>query len=445
MRLQNHERAFQRAVQTGLGRQYREVIRVLSTYFEKATGPRRDVDKVLRQTEGYLHATIKPQVVSTYSGAGQVALDQVTTGGRFNLAAPEAVAYAKKAPLKFARKINNGTRRMVRRHLARAIDLKEGMDKVTERMKGVFSVGPGREWRARRIARTETNGVMNRGQLDGWRQSRVVRTKIWLAGFGARDWHAAASGQEVPFDEPFTVMGERLQHPGDGTASPANRINCRCTMMPGVGKVPSPQRPKVSLRERPKLRVGERRTWTKAKQREWEQSLSYEQIDAIDEWKGSFYRDVRAAQAGKERVGGRKKVLLKNFESALRNSPRYSGTVYRGVSDLRMADIEKFKKCDTIKLQATSSATVSKGRAKEFAGWGEEGSLLFKIRCKTGTDIRGFTPNEKEILLMRGSRYKVVNRRVRISKYGHETLVIELKEITGSALKRKPRGRAISA
>lgn len=51
-----------------------------------------------------------------------------------------------------------------------------------------------------------------------------------------RHAHAAAHGQTVPVDQPFTVGGEQLRHPGDTGlgASHWNTSECRCVAQYGV-------------------------------------------------------------------------------------------------------------------------------------------------------------------------------------------------------------------
>lgn len=56
--------------------------------------------------------------------------------------------------------------------------------------------------------------------------------KIWetMGDSKVREWHQEADGQEQPLDQPFDVMGESLDFPGDDSygASPENICNCRC-------------------------------------------------------------------------------------------------------------------------------------------------------------------------------------------------------------------------
>lgn len=84
--------------------------------------------------------------------------------------------------------------------------------------------------RALTIARTEVHAATNYGSFVAASDSQVVKEKIWIAtpDGRARDTHAAASGQKRKLDEPFMVGGESVMYPGSG--SPANTVNCRCTL-----------------------------------------------------------------------------------------------------------------------------------------------------------------------------------------------------------------------
>lgn len=64
-------------------------------------------------------------------------------------------------------------------------------------------------------------------------------TKTWVTvgDDKVRVAHQAANGQNRPIDEPFTVMGQLLKHPGDSSlgATAANIINCRCVSLIVIG------------------------------------------------------------------------------------------------------------------------------------------------------------------------------------------------------------------
>jgi hypothetical protein len=84
--------------------------------------------------------------------------------------------------------------------------------------------------RAELIARTETVAANNQGALASWSAmadaAGVTATKTWLStpDGRTRPEHAAANGQTVAITGSFTVGGEQVSGPGDGSA--ANVCNC---------------------------------------------------------------------------------------------------------------------------------------------------------------------------------------------------------------------------
>src|SRR5690606_9895626 len=60
----------------------------------------------------------------------------------------------------------------------------------------------------------------------------ILAQKRWIATFDnrVRLSHIEAHGQIVNLEEPFTVGGAQLDHPGDFSGPADEVINCRCTM-----------------------------------------------------------------------------------------------------------------------------------------------------------------------------------------------------------------------
>lgn len=125
---------------------------------------------------------------------------------------------------------NEETARLLNQEVVAALDAGESIRDMQGRVEKVFNYGD--VVRSERISRTEMLSASNKGALEAYRQSGVVERKRWLATRDSRvrDAHAEANGQVVALDVPFLVMGESVMTPGEG--SPANSINCRCTIVP---------------------------------------------------------------------------------------------------------------------------------------------------------------------------------------------------------------------
>ncbi|MGY4103418.1 phage minor head protein [Nocardia sp. R16R-3T] len=91
------------------------------------------------------------------------------------------------------------------------------------------------QWKARRIARTETHGAIEGGAFAAACAVEAAggqaMYKAWLATMDerVRGTHAVAEGQIVRLREPFRVGHAELQHPGEAGGPAHEVINCRCT------------------------------------------------------------------------------------------------------------------------------------------------------------------------------------------------------------------------
>ena len=84
--------------------------------------------------------------------------------------------------------------------------------------------------RSTRIAKTEMNGLVNGGAVEGHKQAGVTH-KEWMSAFLAtsRPWHMDADGDVVRIDEAFQIGGSRMMFPSDPGGLPEDTINCHCT------------------------------------------------------------------------------------------------------------------------------------------------------------------------------------------------------------------------
>ena len=136
------------------------------------------------------------------------------------------------------------------RAVKRGIDLAYGKKKITQFTTSAILQGKGVKGIARdlmdnlekmervsavRAARTAITAAMNGGRYDADAElveKGAIIENEWICRFGpnSRHEHKKAHGQRVPYGTPFTVGGEKLRFPGDGSlgASGWNIYNCQC-------------------------------------------------------------------------------------------------------------------------------------------------------------------------------------------------------------------------
>jgi len=123
----------------------------------------------------------------------------------------------------------------LRNHMKVSFEAGEGRPALIDRIMGFKDQN---EYRATRIAQTESTRMFNQSSMDAYGKSTVVKEKQWIANMSSgrsRPEHEAAHEQSVPVDEPFIVGDEELMYPGDPAGSDWNVINCQCAMMPVIG------------------------------------------------------------------------------------------------------------------------------------------------------------------------------------------------------------------
>lgn len=140
----------------------------------------------------------------------------------------------------FATKIsvfNNHSRAKVQALLLEGLNRGDSIAEISKGLRTLYASWTDKTLdnnRARRIARTEVNGMANAGAAEAYQQADLG--KEWLATLdgATRPEHIVADGQRVGAKESFDVGGELLRFPADPAGSPENIINCRCSMIPVV-------------------------------------------------------------------------------------------------------------------------------------------------------------------------------------------------------------------
>lgn len=122
------------------------------------------------------------------------------------------------------------SRREIGKQIRIGVEKGEGTLQIARRIyKTRKSISPER---ALLIAETEVHAAANYGSLVAAQQDGAPMMKVWRAvgDRRTRPTHAAASGQKVALNAPFTVGTARLEYPG--APGPAEEtVNCRCSMV----------------------------------------------------------------------------------------------------------------------------------------------------------------------------------------------------------------------
>jgi uncharacterized protein with gpF-like domain len=165
------------------------------------------------------------------TASGRVDIPESEVAGWARVVNEQAVAYAATATNRLAG-VGDTVYDLIRRRTARAIErgaTNEQLKREIERI-GRFS-----EFRADTVARTEVGMAYGAGDNNGMVALGEFgpAEKEWLGTFDGRSrpWHAEASGQRRPMNQPFDVGGEQMMYAKQSGASARNVVNCRCTTL----------------------------------------------------------------------------------------------------------------------------------------------------------------------------------------------------------------------
>lgn len=181
---------------------------------------------------------------------------------------------------------------------------------------------------------------------------------------------------------------------------------------------------------------------------EWEESLTEEEEHAIFEWVHDGSDGIRDLQMGKglnssmnwEQLA----ELSDTMEGAFDRGPKFRGTAYRGLSNLEPKVAAKIAiRGNVIAMDASTSATVDRSVAQAFGSdikQKEETTWIeYKIRTRSSfklSDMFNRAPGdeegglgEQEVVLPRGSRYRIIRVSERTGRFGTKGFDVEMEEI----------------
>lgn len=170
------------------------------------------------------------ELIATLTATAGADMEEQFEAFTFDLEAPYAQEMIQARANQLAGQVTDTTYSAIRDALAAGVAAGEDIDTIADRVRHVFTVAS--DARAVTIARTEVISGYNAAAhlLAAQLPADVAAGKEWIATRDSRvrEAHADADGQTVPLTGLFTVMGEQVLYPGDGSAS--NVVNCRCTV-----------------------------------------------------------------------------------------------------------------------------------------------------------------------------------------------------------------------
>lgn len=187
-----------------------------------------------------LKAIIEPALIADLEFGGAQIWRELGAGA-FNLPPSEAIEFIA-GRQNSIRGINETTFDGIRDAISGGLQDGSSIEQMAAKVREVFTDAT--QHRAETIALTETNLAINTGRFTGMEEAGVDR-KAWLSSNleGSRPGHQAAGEQYadgILIDQPFEVTApdgtvERLMYPMDPKGSPANTINCKCTILAVMG------------------------------------------------------------------------------------------------------------------------------------------------------------------------------------------------------------------
>lgn len=144
----------------------------------------------------------------------------------FDVSNPAVATYLKgKGTTYWKNFVQPDTIKKIHNTIAEGVRAGEGIRELSARVSGTY--GEFQNYRAVRIARTETLGAHNHGGST-IRKREGIQKKVWISTIDdlTRADHVDMDGETRKNAEEFS---NGLQYPGDSGGDPAEIVNCRCT------------------------------------------------------------------------------------------------------------------------------------------------------------------------------------------------------------------------
>jgi len=173
-----------------------------------------------------------------------VEIDRLDLGISFDVENPEVKKWLEKYTFMFSEKLEEVNVEKLRRELIEGLEKGEGIPGLTKRVNETYDNWY--KYRSESIARTEVIRASNRAALEVYKQSGVVKKKIWLANADACPWCLTMNNEVMALErnywdqgDVFTIQFEdengvmqtqamKLEY--ENIESPPLHVRCRCSI-----------------------------------------------------------------------------------------------------------------------------------------------------------------------------------------------------------------------
>jgi hypothetical protein len=183
----------------------------------------------------------------------------------------------------------------------------------------------------------------------------------------------------------------------------------------------------------------------------WKNSVSKDQLRAIDHWTGTGYGDIKDTSRGKPGPYPMSLRTLHEFNTAINTAPQVEGKIFRGMYDVSDEKFDQLTKAKSVTSQSPVSFSMSRRFAKDFGGYGgndfggefpdggpmRRNSVLFAVEKHNAADLSPVRmrqengvfemhqgPEEQEAVVPKGSTYRVKSVQTKTaSSGGHQALI----------------------
>jgi len=183
----------------------------------------------------------KTEIEITMKASADRVIDVHEFGMAFDVQNPEVQKWLKEYVPVFSKNLEAVSTDKLRRELLEGLKAGEGVPELMKRVNGTYANW--HKFRSESIARTEALRASNQGAIEAYKQSGVVKKKVWITHFSSAtcDWCKKMHNKVISLEKNFFNKGDAFTILVDGkkrtmkldysdTPCPPVHTRCRCTV-----------------------------------------------------------------------------------------------------------------------------------------------------------------------------------------------------------------------